>query len=149
MPRPDPRPRARRHGFTLIELMITVAVISLLAAVAVPSYSAYVMRSRVPVALEGLSNYATRLEQGFQDMGTYANTAATACLVAVPTVAHFTVTCALSGSGTGFTATATGSGAMAGYAYTIDHQGTRRTTAHPRGLPATSCWTTKGAVCES
>jgi type IV pilus assembly protein PilE len=147
MPRPNPRHRTR--GFTLIELMITVAVVSLLAAVALPSYSAYVTRSRVPVALEGLSNYATRMEQGFQDMGTYANTAATACMVAVPTVAHFTLTCALSGGGTGFTATATGAGPMVGYTYTIDHQGTRVTTAHPKGTPGTNCWTTKGAVCES
>ncbi len=144
-------PRHRALGFTLIELMITVAIVSLLAAVALPSYSAYVMRSRVPVALEGLSTYATRMEQGFQDVGTYGNTTATACLVALPTVAHFTLTCTLSGSGTGFTATATGTtgGVMAGYAYTIDNQGTRRTTAHPKGTPATNCWSTKGVVCES
>ncbi len=144
-------PRHSAHGFTLIELMVTLAITSLLAAVALPNYSAYVMRSRVPVALEGLSNYATRMEQGFQDMGTYANAAATACLVAVPTVENFTVTCALSGGGTGFTATATGTtgGVMAGYAYTINNLGTRVTTAHPRGVPASNCWTTKGAVCES
>jgi type IV pilus assembly protein PilE len=149
MPRLDPRPRARAFGFTLIELMITVAIAGLLAAVALPSYSAYITRSRVPVALEGLSNYATRMEQRFQDVGNYANAAVTACAVALPTAAHFTLTCTLSGSGTGFTATATGAGAMAGHTYTIDHQGTRVTTAHPRGTPATNCWTTKGAVCES
>lgn len=148
MPR---RPHAHAQGFTLIELMITVAIVGLLTAVALPSYSAYVMRSRVPVALEGLSNYATRMEQGFQDMGTYANVGATACLVALPTVAHFTLSCTLSGSGTGFTATATGTtgGVMVGYTYTIDNQGTRRTTAHPKGTPTTNCWSTRGVACES
>jgi type IV pilus assembly protein PilE len=139
--------RQHRHGFTLIELMITIAVGSLLLAVALPSYKSHVMRSRVPVALEGLSTYATSMEQRFQDVGSYALT--TNCAVAIPTVANFTVTCALVGGGTGFTATATGTGAMVGYAYTINHQGTRVTTAHPNGAPAGNCWTTRGAACES
>ncbi len=142
-------PHRRTLGFTLIELMITVAIGSLLLAVALPSYSAYVMRSRVPVALEGLSTYATSMEQRFQDIGNYGTAATGGCAVAMPTVAHFTVTCALVGDGTGFTATATGSGPMVGYAYTINHQGTRVTTAHPRGAPPSNCWTTRGAVCES
>jgi type IV pilus assembly protein PilE len=136
-----------RRGFTLIELMVAIAVVSILAAVALPSYSAYVQRSRVPPALDGLSSYAVRMEQRFQDVGNYANGAN--CAVAVPTVANFTVTCALSGGGTGFTATATGSGVMAGYTYTINHQGARNTTAHPKGTPATACWTTRGTICDT
>jgi type IV pilus assembly protein PilE len=100
------------RGFTLIELMVTVAIVGILAAVAVPSYSAYIQRSRVPPALDGLSAYFTRMEQRFQDSGNYANGAA--CGVALPTAANFTITCALSNGTQGFTATATGSGAMAG-----------------------------------
>jgi type IV pilus assembly protein PilE len=135
------------RGFTLIELMVTVAIVGILAAVAVPSYSAYIQRSRVPPALDGLSAYFTRMEQRFQDSGNYANGAA--CGVALPTAANFTITCALSNGTQGFTATATGSGAMAGYTYTIDHNGTRNTTAHPKGLPATACWSMKGGSCDS
>ncbi len=69
--------------------------------------------------------------------------------MAVPAVANFTVTCALSNGTQGFTATATGTGAMAGYTYTITHTGARSTTAHPRGVPATACWSVKGNTCDS
>jgi type IV pilus assembly protein PilE len=134
------------RGFTLIELMVTVAIAAILAAVALPAYNAYVLRSRVPVALDGLSAYAVRMEQRFQDVGNYAT--GDACWAAVPTVANFTVTCALSGNGQGFTATATGSGSMSGYTYTINHLGARATTAHPKGASET-CWTTKGGTCDT
>ena len=136
-----------RRGFTLIELLVAIAIAAVLAGVALPSYTSYVQRSRVPAALDGLSAYAVRMEQRFQDVGNYAN--AGACAVAVPAVANFTISCAISGGGTGFTATATGTGSMAGYGYTINHQGARTTTAHPKGTPATACWTTRGATCDT
>ncbi len=138
--------RKHERGFTLIEVMITVAIVAILAAVALPSYSAYVTRSRVPAALDALGAYYTRMEQRYQDTGDYAN--AGNCAVALPTAANFSVTCALTNSGQGFTATATGSGNMSGYTYTINHQGARATTAHPKGGNA-SCWTTRGGTCDS
>ncbi len=141
-------PAANRfRGFTLIELMVVVAVVAILAAVAVPGYGAYVQRSRVPVALDALSAFYTRMEQRYQDVGNYAN--GSACAVAVPTAANFTVSCALTNSGQGFTATATGSGQMAGYGYTINHSGVRATTAHPKGVPASTCWSVRGATCDT
>ena len=136
----------RELGFTLIEVMIVVAIVAILAAIALPSYSAYVSRSRVPAALDALGSYYTRMEQRYQDTGNYANSGN--CAVALPTAAHFTVTCTLTNSGQGFTATATGSGTMNGYTYTINHQGARATTAHPKGSN-TSCWTTRGSTCDS
>jgi type IV pilus assembly protein PilE len=139
--------RFRNRGFTLIELMVTVAILGIIAGIAVPSYTAYVQRSRVPAALDGLSSYYTRMEQRYQDVGNYGT--GTSCGVAVSTVTNFTLSCALTSSGQAYTATATGSGAMAGYTYTINHQGTRNTTAHPKGTPSTACWSLKGTVCDS
>ena len=138
--------RIKARGFTLIEVMITVAIVAILASIALPAYTDYITRSRLPVALDALSSLATRLEQRYQDTGSYANGAA--CGVAMPAVENFTVTCALSNGGQGFTATATGSGRVSGYTYTINHQGVRATTAHPKGALAT-CWTMKGSTCDS
>jgi type IV pilus assembly protein PilE len=134
-------------GFTLIELMVTIAVVAILSAVALPAYTAYIQRSRVPVALDGLSAYLTRMEQRYQDVGNYANGAN--CAVALPAAGDFTITCALSNAGQGFTATATGNGPVAGYAFTINHLGTRVTTAHPKGVPAANCWSTRGKSCDT
>lgn len=138
--------RLRSQGFTLIELMVVVAIIGIITAIALPSYTSYVQRSRVPAALDGLNSYYTRMEQRYQDVGNYGTTA---CAVAVPTVNNFTLGCTLSNSGQGYTATATGSGPVSGFTYTINNQGTRNTTAHPKGTPATACWSLKGKVCDS
>ena len=133
----------RSRGFTLIELMVVVAVVAILGAVAMPSYSAYVKRSKVPVAFDNLSALATRMEQRYQDAGSYA------CPASLPAPSNFTVTCSTSNSGQNFSATATGYSAMTGYAYTINQSGSKATTAHPRGANS-GCWTSKGGtLCDS
>lgn len=137
----------RSRGFTLIELMVGLVVLAIISAVALPSYTSYIKRSKVPPALDALSAYATRMEQRYQDTGNYGTAS---CAVTFPSApANFTMSCSLTNSGQGFTATATGSDSMAGYSYTIDQNGTRRTTAHPGGTPSSACWSTKGAVCDA
>jgi type IV pilus assembly protein PilE len=124
--------------------MITIAIVAILAAVAIPSYRDYVQRARTQAAFDALSAAQLRLETSFQDRNNYG---AVGCAVTLGTVDFFTLACALTGGGQGFTLSATGTGAMAGYQYSVDEQGVRRTLAHPRGAPAANCWTSKGQAC--
>jgi type IV pilus assembly protein PilE len=68
-------PRVRRQrGFTLIELMIAVVIASILAAIAIPSYSSYIMRSRRTEAKSALLNLASLEERFFSTNNTYSST---------------------------------------------------------------------------
>ena len=62
----------RQHGFTLIELMIVVAIVTILAAVGYPSYTDYVMRSHRQAAKNAAFQIADRQEQFFLDNRSYA-----------------------------------------------------------------------------
>lgn len=53
----------RQNGFTLIELMITVAVVAILAAVAYPSYTQYVVRGHRAAAQAQMMDIANRQQQ--------------------------------------------------------------------------------------
>lgn len=149
----------RNRGFTLIELMITVAVIGILAAIAIPSYNSYVLRARVTSGLDALVAYQARMEQRYQDAGHYANVVTvagvsgpgTSCGASLPPTANsFSVTCSLTGTaGQGFTATATGSGPVTGVVYSVNEVGARKTVKHPKGVPAQDCWSIRGGTCDS
>lgn len=61
-------------GFTLIELMIVVAIIGILAVVAIPQYSQYVVRSNRTAAQAFMMDVANREKQYLLDARSYANT---------------------------------------------------------------------------
>ena len=62
-----------QSGITLIELMIVLAVLSVLAAIALPSYEQVMERARRSEAREALSDFSARQEQFFLDNTTYAS----------------------------------------------------------------------------
>ncbi|MEF9995495.1 MAG: type IV pilin protein [Burkholderiaceae bacterium] len=66
-------------GFTLIELMVALTVVALLAAIAIPNYSAYVQRGKRAAAKAILLESAGRLERNYTTHGCYGQTTAAAC----------------------------------------------------------------------
>ncbi len=72
-------PSGRGRGFTLTELMIAVVVISILAAIAIPNYTAYVNRSKRAAAKTVLLDVANALERNYTTNGCYNKTAVAAC----------------------------------------------------------------------
>jgi type IV pilus assembly protein PilA len=60
-----------RKGFTLIELLIVVAIIGILAAVAIPQFSAYRIRGFNSAATSDIRNFRTQMEAAFADNQAY------------------------------------------------------------------------------
>jgi len=71
--------RRRTRGFTLIELMVVVTVISILAAIAIPSYSSYITRSKRGAAKSVLLDTANQLERNYTTFGCYNKTSVAVC----------------------------------------------------------------------
>jgi len=63
----------KQRGFTLIELMITVAIVGILTAIAVPSYNSYVRRSRRADAIVALTGLAQQYERCYTRYNAYNN----------------------------------------------------------------------------
>ena len=65
---------SRNDGFTLVELMITVAILAVLAAVAIPQYSNYINRAKQSDAIIGLKAAQMAQEQYFSENNAYSGT---------------------------------------------------------------------------
>lgn len=143
------------RGFTLIELMIGVAIVAVLAAVAVPQYTTYVTRSRLADASTGLATMRAQMERYFQDNRTFANVGTTfisPCNNATEstrTFGNFVISCINTLDANEFTLQAAGSGPVSGFKFTINQQDVRATTAAPTGWgTCTSKWIMKkGDAC--
>ena len=127
------------RGFTLIEILITVVIISVIAAVAVPNYTDYVTRSKFAEAQGQLSDLRVKLEQYYMDNRRYSTDVAGATCglgntITIANAKYFTYTCATSNANTvgaqSYTLTATGAAGegLAGLAFTINQANTRGTT---------------------
>lgn len=137
-------------GFSLIELMVVLAIAAIIGAVALPAYRDHMMRSRIPEATSGLLLTAMRLEQFYQDRRSYRDGAG--CGADLPRSAFFDFRCEPATDGQSFLLVATGAagGAMDGFTYTLDQQGNARTTTLPVawGQAPRECWISRrGAGC--
>ncbi|MGS0755406.1 type IV pilin protein [Roseateles sp. GG27B] len=143
----------RSDGFTLVELMVVVAIIGILAAVGYPSYSDYIVRGALSDANSGLATVRASMERYYQDNRTYASVGAftTPCAVSATqrTYGNFVIACIGTPSATTYTLSAQGSGSVAGFTFTVNETDVRATTAAPTGYStcATKWLMKKGAAC--
>jgi len=131
-------------GFAFAIHVIVTAIVAILAAIALPSYTAYVRRSHILEAIARLADARARMEEYFQDERTYVD-ASGGCGAAPNAPAPpdaFVITC--SATAATFTYTATGRAAlgMSAFVYSIDEGGARATASVPSGWRRTAdCWT--------
>lgn len=135
--------RTRSKGFTLIELMIAAAIISILASIALPAYSDYTRRGRVSEAISSLASWRMQMEQYYQDNNNYG---AGGCGRAAPTGKHYTFTCATTNGGQGYTLTATANANNEG-TYTLNEANQQATTQFKGSSVTKNCWLIKGGEC--
>lgn len=143
-------------GFSLIELMIAVAIIGILAMVALPSYNDYIRRSALSEAFANMSDIRVKLEQFYQNNRAYGTAGqtpecghdGTASRVNFSAEGKFTYTCELSSGNQGYTITAAATtGPAAGHDYKLDHTNAKKTTKFKGNTVVKACWLTKGSEC--
>jgi len=155
----------RQAGFTLIELMITMVVLAILAAIAIPSYTDYILRGKIPDATSNLQAMKTKMEQYYQDNRSYPNNG-TPCVpgapvagqIQLPATQYFTMSCTTAAPFQTYTVTAVGNAGtdLEGATYSIDQSNARKTVIaagsriSKKGYTAGNytCWVSrKPALC--
>ena len=145
-----------QKGFTLMEVMITVAVIAILSAIAIPSYTDYIRRARITEATQALAAMRVKFEQFFQDNRTYAGACTVAPAVSVAmrpiNTTNFAFDCpagTLTLTDYAITATGIAGTSMAGFTYRLAMQpatGVVMSSTFPVSsgwTNSTTCWALK------
>jgi type IV pilus assembly protein PilE len=101
------RAATKNGGFSLIELMITVAIVAILAAIAIPSYSAFTRRSNRTDATRTLTFDAQALERCYSQTFSYSPCAGVTIGTAASPQGYYSVVVAVQANPAGFTITAT------------------------------------------
>jgi len=142
--------RRQCKGFTLIELMIVVAIVAIVGVVALPAYQDYVLRGKLSEAYGELATMRTKLESYYLDNRTYVGACAAGTVAPLPAGKYFAYSCPVLTANT-YTVQADGVAAQGtgGFTFTINQSNGRATTAVPAGWTANAtCWVTrKGGQC--
>lgn len=139
--------KSRHKGFTVIELMITVVIIAVLAAIALPSYRDYILRGKLVDAHTALADFRVQMEQFYQDNRRYDGAGLGGCGAIAPTSKYFTFACVPAAApAQTYVATATGIAAEGtnGFAYTINQTNARATVVT---APASTAGWSSNAAC--
>lgn len=137
-----------QKGFTLIELMIALAIVSILAAVAYPSYQNSVAKARRAEATGALLEGAQALERYYSVNGRYIDGSGNLPAVfptQVPAngTAYYTLAATGTPTASSFTLRATRSGVMSGDPcgqFEINHTGTMALNSNASGYSVADCW---------
>ncbi len=131
--------RSNQYGFSLIEMMIVVAIIGLLASIAVPGYQDYVKSGNAAEAPANLANCRVQAEQFFQDNFTYVG------FVCNPADAKFFDYAVNDQTATTYTLAATGKSAqnMGNFAFTVNQDNAKTSTYD--GTTGATCWLTSSS----
>ena len=132
-------------GFTMIEVLIVIAIVAILGAIALPLYSDQIRRGKIIEATSGMSDARQKAEQWFMDNRTYVGGCVAAVAAVQPSVRAFTLTCPAETVST-YTIQADGNAAegMAGFQYTLNEANAKSTPSTPTGWgKSATCWTTR------
>ena len=138
-------PPRRQRGFTLIELMITVAIVGILGAIAYPSYTEYVRRGHRADARMGLLQAQQWLERAATATGTYPTTLPDSLTWASDATKRYTIGFKSGNTASTYTLIATRkpSGAQKDDRcgnFTLSNTGVRSAEGYASSTSAAECW---------
>ncbi|MEQ1487675.1 MAG: type IV pilin protein [Methylotenera sp.] len=138
----DIRNSKNQKGFTLIEIMVVVAIVGILASIAMPSYTDYVKKGKAAEAPANLADLRVKMEQYYQDNRTYVG----GTCAPASGAKYFTYSCTTQ-TATAYTLHAAGKAAenMDAFDYTVDQDNAKTSTYD---TTTDDCWlTSKAGTC--
>jgi type IV pilus assembly protein PilE len=132
----------RIRGFSLIELLVAVAIVSILASIAIPGYRDYVRRGKLAEAYTNLASQRVKMEQFYQDARTYNNACQPNTVAPAPaTTINFQYLCAIADQTYTISAIGLATGNLNGFVFTVDQNNNRATPGVPSGWTSSAtCW---------